>query len=189
MSQKQAEAQETQPHSRTNSEQSLPNSEQSLPNSEQSRYVAAVGGLRFGDQVLEQGDPIPEEAGRDYDHMLKVGEIRLRGEGGGSAQGFSLTLTTKDGQVTLRPGEIQAEVQALVEENERLAAENEALKRQLSNATGEPLPADFPGLLALADAGIRTYEALPTTLEELDNIKGIGEATAAKILEALSARE
>jgi hypothetical protein len=51
-----------------------------------------------------------------------------------------------------------------------------------------PLPDGFPGLAALADAGITTYARLRKTLEktgDLTQLKGIGKVTAAKITDAL----
>ena len=43
------------------------------------------------------------------------------------------------------------------------------------------LPADFPGLRALHEAGIQTYEQV-RAIEDLTSIKGIGNATADAIL-------
>jgi hypothetical protein len=48
------------------------------------------------------------------------------------------------------------------------------------------LPEDFPGHAALAEAGINTYGQL-RKVGDLTEVKGIGEATAAKIAEALVA--
>lgn len=49
------------------------------------------------------------------------------------------------------------------------------------------LPEDFPGHAALADAGINTYGQL-AKVEDVTTIPGIGEATAAKIAEALQSK-
>lgn len=35
----------------------------------------ALRRLRFGDGHIEPGEPVPHEPGRDYDGMLRVGEI------------------------------------------------------------------------------------------------------------------
>lgn len=49
------------------------------------------------------------------------------------------------------------------------------------------LPEDFPGRPALLEAGKATLESLAgMTAEDLQQLKGIGAATAAKILEALA---
>ena len=50
------------------------------------------------------------------------------------------------------------------------------------------LPEDFPGHAALAEAGINTYGQL-RKVSDLTAIAGIGEATAAKILETLGNKE
>lgn len=50
-----------------------------------------------------------------------------------------------------------------------------------------PLPEDFPGRAELLAADIDTREALDgATIEQLTGIKGIGQATARKILDALA---
>lgn len=49
----------------------------------------------------------------------------------------------------------------------------------------KPLPEDFPGRKALADAGVNHYVDVPRTVEELTAIKGIGPATAAEIGDVL----
>jgi hypothetical protein len=56
-------------------------------------------------------------------------------------------------------------------------------------AEGEatPLPEDFPARQPLIDAGYVTVESLAgLTADELTTLRGIGAATAAKILEALA---
>lgn len=51
--------------------------------------------------------------------------------------------------------------------------------------SGTPLPADFPGREALAEAGMLTVESITgKTSEELQSIRGIGLTTARKILDA-----
>lgn len=49
------------------------------------------------------------------------------------------------------------------------------------------LPADLPGHAALAEAGINTYNQLRKALADDVKIPGIGDATRAKIIEALNA--
>lgn len=51
---------------------------------------------------------------------------------------------------------------------------------------GTPLPEDFPGRDALAEAGIITLEEVPTDGDALVAIKGIGQVTAGQILGALT---
>lgn len=51
---------------------------------------------------------------------------------------------------------------------------------------GTPLPAGFPGLDALAEAGIVYYEAVPRDGDALTAIPGIGRVTAGKILAELA---
>lgn len=53
---------------------------------------------------------------------------------------------------------------------------------------GTELPVDFPGKLALEQAGITTYEQV-RAVDDLTQITGIGAATAAKIEEALDIAE
>ena len=38
----------------------------------------AVTHLRFGDGTLAPGDTVPEEPGRDYGQMLRLGQIKVR---------------------------------------------------------------------------------------------------------------
>ena len=51
-------------------------------------------------------------------------------------------------------------------------------------ALSGPLPDDFPGRSALADAGINTYAQL-RKVDDVTDLPGVGPATAAKIAEAL----
>lgn len=51
---------------------------------------------------------------------------------------------------------------------------------------GTPLPDDFPGIEALAEAGIVYLETVPRDGDALVAIPGIGKATAGKILTRLS---
>lgn len=51
---------------------------------------------------------------------------------------------------------------------------------------GTPLPTGFPGLDALAEAGIVYYEAVPRDGDALTAIPGIGRVTAGKILAELA---
>lgn len=51
---------------------------------------------------------------------------------------------------------------------------------------GTPLPGDFPGVEALAEAGIVYLETVPRDGDALVAIPGIGKATAGKILTRLS---
>lgn len=53
------------------------------------------------------------------------------------------------------------------------------------SSPGSPLPDDFPGLDALAEAGIVYLETVPRDGDALVAIPGIGKATAGKILAAL----
>lgn len=58
-----------------------------------------------------------------------------------------------------------------------------------AKAAADQLPKDFPGHDALAKNGIESYSALATLDKEaLIALDGIGEATAAQILEARDAR-
>lgn len=50
-----------------------------------------------------------------------------------------------------------------------------------------PLPDDFPGREELAAAGVRSIEAVLELSDELEQINGIGPATARDISEALEA--
>jgi hypothetical protein len=55
-----------------------------------------------------------------------------------------------------------------------------------NDAAPGAIPANFPGAVALADAGITTFDQLKAkTAEELGTIKGIGEATLKKLLAAI----
>ena len=51
---------------------------------------------------------------------------------------------------------------------------------------GLPIPADFPGAEALAEAGVVYLEAVPRDGDALVAIPGIGRATAGKILARLA---
>lgn len=51
---------------------------------------------------------------------------------------------------------------------------------------GTPLPDDFPGKLALEEAGIVYLETVPRDGDQLIAIKGIGRVTAGQILTWLS---
>lgn len=76
-----------------------------------------------------------------------------------------------------------------VAERIRVARERaaEARARVAAGPAGE-LPAGFPGLRALAAAGVGTYEAArPLTRAELIALDGVGERTADAILAALAA--
>jgi hypothetical protein len=41
------------------------------------RDYVALRPLRFGRRVIEPGDPVPVERGRNYDSMLRLGQIAL----------------------------------------------------------------------------------------------------------------
>lgn len=58
--------------------------------------------------------------------------------------------------------------------------------REPAPPLGTPLPDDFPGKLALEEAGIVYLESVPADGDELVKIKGIGRVTAGQILAELS---
>jgi len=71
--------------------------------------------------------------------------------------------------------------QALNDEEARVRAR----ETSASSAASEELPEDFPGRVALNDAGHRTKaDVAKLSEEELTEIPGIGPATAKKIVEA-----
>lgn len=49
-----------------------------------------------------------------------------------------------------------------------------------------PLPEDFPGHGALENAGLTTYAKVRKSLDALEEVDGIGPATAEKIREAMN---
>lgn len=77
----------------------------------------------------------------------------------------------------LRPEIAEAEAQAAAKSAEAPAEEAKPLRGKL--------PEDFPGHSALADAGITTYAGVRKQLETIEDIDGIGPATAEKIREAM----
>lgn len=108
-------------------------------------------------------------------------------------KGRTLVHGTKDGdQVVSKsygPGEA---VELDAKEYDRLLnagviARKGSEQAQVAKATADQLPADFPGIEALRKAEITTFSALEE-VDDLTDIKGIGEATAAEISEALGAR-
>jgi hypothetical protein len=61
---------------------------------------------------------------------------------------------------------------------------------QRARGVSDDLPEEFPGRAALAESGINTYgEVSSFNEEDLTALKGIGAATAAKIVEAVKARK
>lgn len=62
------------------------------------------------------------------------------------------------------------------------AGEAEAEQRPLRG----PLPEDFPGHGALENAGLTTYAKVRKNLDTLEELDGIGPATADKIREAMN---
>lgn len=71
-----------------------------------------------------------------------------------------------------------------------VAAKKGSEEAQAAKRIADQIPATFPGAKALAEAGIETFSAIADMSEaELVALKGIGEATAKAILEALEARE
>ena len=82
---------------------------------------------------------------------------------------------------------------AAVEASEAARADSEKAGESPASETAEPaplkgkLPEDFPGHAALDAAGIHTYGQLRKALADGVKIPGVGDATTAKIEEALAA--
>ena len=115
----------------------------------------------------------------------KTGVVRM---------GRTLVLGVKDGDKVKKkaysPGD---EVTLDSKEFDRLfkagvVAARGSGEAKVAQAAADQLPADFPGLDALKKEGITTFSALEE-VDDLVAIKGIGEATAAEIEEALAAHE
>lgn len=85
-----------------------------------------------------------------------------------------------------RPGTTEPELRP-----EIAAAEAAASQAQAAKTTDEAkplrgkLPEDFPGGGALEAAGVTTYAGVRKQLQSLEDIDGIGPATAEKIREAM----
>lgn len=149
-----------------------------------SHKYEALAELRFGDEYISPGQPVPEEEGRDYAALLRLGLIREVPAAPGG-QGAALEVTLGQEKLALSLEEAAAKLQELYGELEQARATVAELSRLYLDATGAPLPDDFPGREHLIKAGIRVVELVPTTAEGLEALEGIGKKTAERILEAL----
>lgn len=86
-----------------------------------------------------------------------------------------------------RPGTTEPELRP-----EIAAAEAAAAAKAPAESANEPkalrgkLPEDFPGAAALEAAGVTTYAGVRKQLESLEDIDGVGPATAEKIRDAMN---
>lgn len=109
------------------------------------------------------------------EHLVKIVQTWVDDETG---QTVEKTFTYKDGKLA---GE---QVNVIVREA------NSAARAEQSEAVETPhgkLPADFPALKVLNDAGIHTYKQLSKYAEDYTAIAGIGDKTAEKISEVITA--
>jgi hypothetical protein len=85
-----------------------------------------------------------------------------------------------------RPGTTEPELRPEIAAAEaQKAARVEAEPAEASKPLRGKLPEDFPGASALEAAGVTTYAGVRKQLESLEDIDGIGPATAEKIHEAM----
>lgn len=83
-----------------------------------------------------------------------------------------------------RPGTTEPELRPKAASEGEAAAEEEA---EASSELKGKLPEDFPGHAALEAEGITTYAKVRKQLDSITEVPGIGDATAEKIREAMSA--
>src|SRR5688572_2981109 len=83
-----------------------------------------------------------------------------------------------------RPGTTEPELRPEIVEAESAAASAEPVE---DTTLKGKLPEDFPGHTALEAAGLTSYAKVRKQLDSLEEIEGIGPATADKIREAMGA--
>lgn len=158
----------------------------------QGHYVA-LEPMLFGEGWLEVGDTIPFEEGRNYESMVRFKQAVFNPTPAGETR-LEARLKTENAEHLERISDLEAQTELLLDSNHRLQARLD--EAGIGELRGDPvgevdtdaLPQDFPAFYVLRKADLGTFSGLKgQTLEELIAIKGIGEASAKKILELVTA--